>query len=463
MSMLSVHDPRWGGFGTSPKFPQSMSLDHLLRQHHRTGSDAALRAVITSLDAMAAGGIHDHIGGGFSRYSVDERWLVPHFEKMLYDNALLVRTYLHAWQITGEERHLQVVEETIGYVLRDLTRPGGGHWSAEDADSVPAPPPGRAPLDSEVHAEEGAFYVWQPSEVARVLDDAGLVEHLTEVLQWYGIVEGGNFEGASIPNRLHARGQLARPPHIEAARRALLHDREFRPRPGLDDKVLTEWNALMVAAVAEAAAATGRADWLASAVETAEFLCDHLRAEPDADGRRRWLRSWQADLDDGAGGARHLGLRLGPRRADRRLHHALRGDRHAALAARGHSYRRGTAGALLGPGRQRVEHRRRRRAAGHPPQGPDRRRDALGEQPGGGRPAAARGPHRGVPLRRARPSHPPHTRPAGRTAPARVRQPAVGDRAAGGRHHRGGRHRRPRRSRRDRAAAVRTARGARRR
>ena len=306
MSMLSAHDPRWGGFGTSPKFPQSMSLDHLLRQHHRTGSDAALRAAITSLDAMAAGGIHDHLGGGFSRYSVDAQWLVPHFEKMLYDNALLVRTYLHAWQLTGEQRHLEVVEATIGYVLRDLTRPGGGHWSAEDADSVPAPPPDREPSGPPGHAEEGAFYVWQPAEVARVLDDAGLIEHLDEVLQWYGIVEGGNFEGASIPNRLHARGQLERPPHIEAARQALLHDRGFRPRPGLDDKVLTEWNALMVAALAEAAAATGRADWLGSAVETATFLCDHLRAAPDDSGRRRWLRSWHADLDGGDGGARHL-------------------------------------------------------------------------------------------------------------------------------------------------------------
>ncbi len=307
MAMLAAHDPAWGGFGRSPKFPQSMSLDHLLRQHLRTGSDAALRAAITSLDAMAAGGIHDHLGGGFSRYSVDERWLVPHFEKMLYDNALLVRTYLHAWQVTGEQRHLDVVESTIGYVLRDLTRPGGGHWSAEDADSVPAPPPDRAPAGPPGHPEEGAFYVWQSAEVARVLDDAGLIEHLDEVLQWYGIVDGGNFDGASIPNRLHARGQLERPTHIEAARQALLHDRGFRPRPGLDDKILTEWNALMVTALAEAASATGRADWLSAAVDTATFLCDHLRTAPDERGRRRWLRSWHADVDDGAGGARHLG------------------------------------------------------------------------------------------------------------------------------------------------------------
>ena len=309
MAMLSAHDDRWGGFGSAPKFPQSMSLDHLLRHHHRTGSAAALDAVTTSLDAMAAGGIYDHLGGGFSRYSVDEHWVVPHFEKMLYDNALLVRVYLHAWQVTGDERHLQVVEETIEYVLRDLTRPGGGHYSAEDADSLPATPPDRAAADTghdAPHAVEGAFYVWQPDEVARVLDDAGLEEHLTEVLEWYGIVDGGNFEGASIPNRLHARGRLARPPHIEAARAALLRDRGYRPRPGLDDKVLTEWNGLMLASLAEAAAATGRADWLGSAIETAEFLCANLRAGSTDGAPGRWLRSWQADVDDGAGGARHL-------------------------------------------------------------------------------------------------------------------------------------------------------------
>ncbi len=312
MAMLSAHDSRWGGFGDAPKFPQSMSLDHLLRHHHRTGSTAALDAAITSLDAMAAGGIHDHIGGGFSRYSVDARWLVPHFEKMLYDNALLTRVYLHAWQITGDERHLDVVEATIDYVLRVLTRPGGGHYSAEDADSLPAPPPDRsAPPQGSLHPEEGAFYVWQPAEVARVLDDAGLAEHLEEVLAWYGIVDGGNFEGASIPHRLHARGQLARPPHIEAARQAMFADREYRPRPGLDDKVLTEWNGLMLAALAEAAAATGRDDWLSSAVATAEFLCAELRrplpGAPAGDTRGgRWLRSWQADVDGGAGGARHL-------------------------------------------------------------------------------------------------------------------------------------------------------------
>jgi uncharacterized protein len=293
LSMLSALDAQWGGFGRAPKFPQSMSLDHLVRHHHRTGSAAALDAVTTSLDAMASGGIYDHLGGGFSRYSVDERWLVPHFEKMLYDNALLARLYVHAFQVTGEARYLQVATETIDYVLTDLSHPDGGRYSAEDADSLPA-------ADAD-HAEEGAFYVWTPEQVAAALEASGLGAHTEEVCRWYGIVDGGNFEGASIPNRLHARGDLARPAPVESARRALLASRAERPRPGLDDKVLTEWNGLFLAALAEAAAATGRGDWLGQAEATAEFLCGRLRRE---DGR--WLRSWQADADGGRGGARHL-------------------------------------------------------------------------------------------------------------------------------------------------------------
>ena len=299
MSMLAAHEPRWGGFGAAPKFPQAMSLGHLLRHHRRTGSATALDAVVTSLDAMASGGIYDHIGGGFSRYSVDERWLVPHFEKMLYDNALLGRTYLWAWQVTGEDRFLQVLTETIEYVLRDLSHPDGGRYSAEDADSL-------ATADAD-HAEEGAFYVWSPEQVAIALSDAGLGDLLDTTLSWYDITPGGNFEGASIPNRMHVRSELRRPSEIEDARVALFSAREQRPRPGLDDKLLTEWNALMLATLADAAAATGRADWLAAAEATATFLCDRLRrSDEGGTNPGRWLRSWQADLDGGAGGARHL-------------------------------------------------------------------------------------------------------------------------------------------------------------
>ncbi len=298
-TMLDAHDAAWGGFGTAPKFPQAMSLDHLLRHHARTGSQAALEAVVTSLDAMAAGGIHDHLGGGFSRYSVDQQWLVPHFEKMLYDNALIARTFLHAWQLTGEARHLHVVEETIRYVIEDLSHPDGGRYSSEDADSLAAP-------DS-LHAVEGAFYTWTPAQTADVLDAAGMGEHLDAVCSWYGITEEGNFEGASIPNRIHERGAPERPEQIDSARVALREARARRPRPGLDDKVLTEWNALMVATLAQAAAATGRVDWLDQARATATFLCDRLRIDdPQRPGRHRWLRSWQADVDGGRGEARHL-------------------------------------------------------------------------------------------------------------------------------------------------------------
>ena len=317
MGMLAAFDAEWGGFGQAPKFPQSMSIDHLLRQHARTGSAAALAAAVTSLDAMAAGGIHDHLGGGFSRYSVDRQWLVPHFEKMLYDNALLLRVYAHAAQVTGEARFAAVAEGIVDYVMTDLSHPDGGRYSAEDADSLPS----GAPPDA--HPEEGAFYLWRRNEVASTLERAGLGERLDAVCEWYGITEGGNFEGASIPNRLHARAQLDRPPEIEEARRALLAARSGRPRPGLDDKVLTEWNALFVAALAEAGAALDRPDWVAQAERTAEFLLSALR-----DDHGRWLRSWQGGA--GTGAATAIGTGTGTGRAQ---HLAYAADHGALLDA----------------------------------------------------------------------------------------------------------------------------------
>jgi uncharacterized protein YyaL (SSP411 family) len=274
--LVERHDDRWGGFGSAPKFPSTMNLDLLLRAHVRTGRADALACVTTSLDAMAAGGIYDHLGGGFARYSVDQAWLVPHFEKMLYDQALLARVYLHAWQVTGEERHRQVLAETIEYVRRDLRHERGAFFSAEDADS---------------EGEEGRFYLWTLDQFRDVLGDRA-----DTAAAWWGLGPEPNFEGRTILNRMHARGALARSPEIEAARVALLEARGQRVRPGLDDKVLTEWNALMIATLAEAAAATGDATWLAAAEQAAAFLVDELRR---ADGR--WLRSWQHD-----GGARHL-------------------------------------------------------------------------------------------------------------------------------------------------------------
>ncbi len=274
--LLTASDPEWGGLGGAPKFPQPMAQEALAAAAAR-GDERARDALVTSLDAMAAGGIYDHLGGGFARYAVDGVWLVPHFEKMLYDNALLIRLYLHGWQLTGEDRFRQTLTETIDYVLRDLRQPGGGTSSAEDADS---------------EGEEGKFYVWTDTQVREVLgEDADVARH------WYGFRPGGNFEhGATIPNRMHARGELARPPDIEAARQALFDARATRVRPGLDDKVLTEWNAYLVAALAEAGAAAGEPTWVAAAVETAEFLLANLRRD---DGR--WLRAWQREA-----GARHL-------------------------------------------------------------------------------------------------------------------------------------------------------------
>ncbi|HSB86576.1 MAG TPA: thioredoxin domain-containing protein [Ilumatobacteraceae bacterium] len=278
-------DAEWGGFGAAPKFPSTMSLDLVLRAHQRRPQDDARVIVTTSLDAMASGGVYDHIGGGFARYSVDREWLVPHFEKMLYDQALLTRVYLHAHLVLGEARWKQVVEETIGYVLRDLRHPSGGFYSAEDADSP----------DEHGHGHEGLFHTWTIDEVTNVLG-----EDAPAALDWYEFTEAGNFEGRTIPARLRHRGELLRPPEIESARQLLFEARASRRRPGLDDKVLTEWNALMLSSLAEAAAALDRRDWLEAAEANGGFLVENLRG---ADGR--WHRSWQADGDPPA---RHAAL-----------------------------------------------------------------------------------------------------------------------------------------------------------
>jgi uncharacterized protein YyaL (SSP411 family) len=284
-ALAQAFDAEWGGFGAAPKFPSTMSLDLLLFGHLRSGDPGLREIVTTSLDAMASGGMFDHIGGGFARYSVDREWLVPHFEKMLYDQALLIRVYAHAAVALEEPRWRQVVAETVDYVLRDLRQDAGGFSSAEDADS-PGP---------DGHGHEGLFHTWTPAEVAAALDGDPAA-----ALDWWGITEGGNFEGRSIPNRLHARGEWARPPAIEALRRRLFAARELRPRPGLDDKVLTEWNALMVSSLAEAGALLDEPAWIAAAADAGRFLLAELRG-PDG----RWHRSWHAA---GAPPARHDAL-----------------------------------------------------------------------------------------------------------------------------------------------------------
>jgi uncharacterized protein YyaL (SSP411 family) len=288
--LAQTFDAEWGGFGGAPKFPSTMSLDLVLRACQRGAGDDSRTIVTTSLDAMASGGMYDHLGGGFARYSVDREWLVPHFEKMLYDQALMVRLYAHAAATFGPDsdegvRYRQVVEETIGYVLRDLRHPDGGFYSAEDADSP----------DEHGHGHEGLFHTWTVAEVEAVLGaDA------PAALDWYEFTEEGNFEGRTIPARLRHRGELVRPAAVEAARRQLFESRELRRRPGLDDKVLTEWNGLMLSSLCEAAALFQRHDWVEAAVANGEFLLRELR-RPDG----RWHRSWHAD---GTPPARHHAL-----------------------------------------------------------------------------------------------------------------------------------------------------------
>ncbi len=285
-SLVSAFDPTWGGFGGAPKFPSTMNLDFLLRRHLASPSDDLKRVIEVSLDAMASGGMIDHLGGGFARYSVDAQWLVPHFEKMLYDQALLARIYLRAGLALGEDRFVDVARDVCNYVLDDLRHPDGGLFSARDADS----------LDDSGHSHEGIFYTFTPREVVAILG----AELGSAACAWYGITETGNFEGRSIPNRMHARGRLARPPEIEAARVALLAHRNTRPQPGLDDKVITEWNAMMLTTLAEAGFALGDERLLTAATQLGDFLVANLRDE-----RGAWHRSWHAD---GTPRARHVAL-----------------------------------------------------------------------------------------------------------------------------------------------------------
>lgn len=274
-SLKESFDHRWGGFGGAPKFPSTFNLDVLLRVFARTQDPELYNIVRVSLDAMAAGGMYDQLGGGFCRYSVDEQWLVPHFEKMLYDQALLLRVYLHAWQLRGEKRDEQIAREIINYVVTDLCHPDGGFYSAEDADS----------LDESGHSHEGIFYTWTTSEVRQILGDAA-----DEALAYWGITDEGNFEGRNIAHRRHHRGDIIRPAAIEESRRALLAHRAVRTRPGLDDKVLTEWNAMMLSSLCEAAMAFGDNAMKEAALRNATFLVTNLR-----DTDHVWKRSWQVD------------------------------------------------------------------------------------------------------------------------------------------------------------------------
>jgi uncharacterized protein YyaL (SSP411 family) len=282
-------DSEWGGFGQAPKFPSPFNLELMLRAYMSTGAETPKEIITTTLDAMASGGMYDHIGGGFARYSVDREWLVPHFEKMLYDQALLCKIYLHALVVFGAPQWRQVLSETIGYVLTTLQHPDGGFYSAEDADSP----------DENGHGVEGLFHTWTPDEVRAALPDVPDAV-IDATMEWYDITADGNFEGRSIPNRMAARGVLKRPKEIDYTTFHLAKARAERRRPGLDDKVITEWNALFLAMLAEAASVFDNKHWLDAAIKNGEFLLRELR-QPNG----RWNRSWHAE---GAPQARHDAL-----------------------------------------------------------------------------------------------------------------------------------------------------------
>jgi uncharacterized protein YyaL (SSP411 family) len=279
------YDRLWGGFGKAPKFPPVMSLDLLLAYHHRHPQPRILEMVTHTLDRMAWGGIYDQVGGGFHRYSVDERWLVPHFEKMLYDNALLLGVYLHAFQVTGEERYRRVVEETVGYLKREMTAPLGGFYSSQDADS---------------DGEEGRYFLWDQTELRRVL---GRQVDVDSVLDYWGILKGPNFDGRSILwvpecSEVVAKRHGVSPAKllkiVSKAKDILLAERENRVKPGRDEKILVAWNGLMIRSLAQVARVLDRPDVLAMAASAANFILNTMH------NQGRLLRSYRS------GRARHL-------------------------------------------------------------------------------------------------------------------------------------------------------------
>ncbi|HRJ70804.1 MAG TPA: thioredoxin domain-containing protein, partial [Terrimicrobiaceae bacterium] len=287
-SFTRSFDAEHGGFGGAPKFPRPSVINFLLRSAMRGSGDESIRAremALATLRHMAAGGLRDHLGGGFHRYSVDAFWHVPHFEKMLYDQAQLAISYIEAWQLTQEAHYADIARETLEYVLRDMTHPAGGFFSAEDADSLLC-------HGGSEHAE-GAFYVWSRSEIRDAL--GGNAE---EFCRHYGVEEAGNAPAGSDPqgeftgkNILIVRG-AGESRTLAESRAKLLALRNERPRPHLDDKILTAWNGLMISAFARAGAAFGETRYLAAARRAADFLATHLTREG------RLLRTWREGAGD---------------------------------------------------------------------------------------------------------------------------------------------------------------------
>jgi len=285
----SAFDARYGGFGRAPKFPRSVRLEFLMRYHARTGDEEAMRMVRATLDAMARGGMYDQLGGGFHRYSTDARWLVPHFEKMLYDNALLAVAYLEAYQATGDPDYARVCRDILRYVSREMTAPQGGFYSATDADS---------------EGEEGTFFVWAPQQIEAALTP----EQARLTIAYYGVTEKGNFEGKNILHRPRPLAEVAADLGIDPAaaetslaaiREKLYQARAKRVPPLRDDKVLTSWNGLMISAFARAGFVFAEPEYIAAASRAARFVLDDMRVGKRL--RRAWLdgkADGEAFLDD---------------------------------------------------------------------------------------------------------------------------------------------------------------------
>ena len=291
--LLADQDVREGGAIGAPKFPQSTNLEFLLQSYRRTEDVSALNAVTLTLSKMAGGGIYDQLGGGFHRYSTDDRWLVPHFEKMLYDNAQLARVYLHAWQVTSAPDFRRVAEETLDYVLREMVSPEGGFYSTQDADS---------------EGQEGKFFLWTLAQVGELLAS----EEASPFAAYYGVTPQGNFrEGGPGASILHAERDLASvartagvsPEQLSGVlvrgRAALFAAREGRVKPARDEKILVEWNGLMIEALAEAGAVLDRTDYVEAARRAASFVLERMAGQAAPAGIRlvRSFRDGQAHLN----------------------------------------------------------------------------------------------------------------------------------------------------------------------
>ncbi|NGX62120.1 MAG: hypothetical protein K940chlam9_01614 [Chlamydiae bacterium] len=286
--LYKTADPVYGGTKGAPKFPIGFQACYLLRYVKKSSDSRALFFVEKTLEMMHRGGIYDHLGGGFSRYAIDEKWLVPHFEKMLYDNAILARTYLEGWEYTSQELYKEVAEEVLGYVLRDMQNPEGGFYSAEDADS---------------EGSEGRFYTWSFDQIQQILG-----ENASLFCEFFQISPGGNFEGRNILYNTHSLADFAAfhrldpeifKKQLHSMKQTLWSEREKRPHPPKDDKILTAWNGLMIYSLAEAGRVWGKENYLDAAEKGATFLQKNLWKEGTL--FRRWREGearYDACLDD---------------------------------------------------------------------------------------------------------------------------------------------------------------------